>query len=142
MDDIGGNLLSKSEDISFHHIGWATGSIEKEREYLLRLGYAQEGEEFSDATQGIRGCFLNGLGPRIELLENLSGSDTLTPWLDAGVKMYHMAYLTESLEETLTWIRSHRAKVIVEPVPAVAFGGRRISFVMLPNRFLVEFIET
>jgi hypothetical protein len=30
---------------------------------------------------------------------------------------------------------------VVEPVPAVAFDGREIAFVMLPNVTLVELIE-
>jgi len=31
--------------------------------------------------------------------------------------------------------------LIVAPVPAVAFGGRKIAFLMLPNRLLIELIE-
>jgi hypothetical protein len=33
------------------------------------------------------------------------------------------------------------SKVLVTPVPAVAFGGRKISFVMMPNMLLIELIQ-
>ena len=125
----------------FHHIGYATTHLVKEREFFAFLGYAQEGENFSDPVQGITGCFLAGPGPRMELLENLPGEQTLTPWLNAGIKMYHFAYLVSDMEEALLWARSQRARVTVAPVSAVAFAGRLISFVMFRNGLMIEFIE-
>lgn len=125
----------------FHHIGYATTSIDREQGLLEFLGYRQESKSFVDLVQGISGCFLIGLGPRIELLENLPESQTLTPWLNAGIKMYHLAYWVDSIDTTIEWVRSQRAKVIVQPVSAIAFGGRRISFVMFRNGLMLEFIE-
>lgn len=125
----------------FHHIGCATACIDRERRLFEFLGYQIEGEPFSDTLQGVSGCFLTGPGPRIELLENLSGSDTLTPWINAGVKMYHFAYWVDDVCNAIDWARSQRAKVIVRPVPAIAFGGRHISFVMFRNGLMLEFIQ-
>ncbi|WP_323028820.1 VOC family protein [Castellaniella defragrans] len=132
-----------SEDLpfEFHHIGYACRSIDKTRIPFEGLGYRQEGGCFVDPIQGVAGCFLIGRGPRIELLENLEGSETLTSWLDAGVSIYHLAYLVGRLEEGIEWARRQRGKLIAQPAPAVAFGGRLICFVMLPGRFLIEFIE-
>ena len=72
----------------FHHLGYACTSITRERTVFELLGYKQEGSDFSDPIQGVHGCFLVGPGPRIELLENTVGSRTLTPWLDAGTKLF------------------------------------------------------
>lgn len=127
---------------AFHHVGYATASLARERAFFESAGYRAEGEVFSDPVQGIVGCFLTGPGPRIELLENLPGSDTLRPWLDAGIKIYHFAYWVDDIDAALVWARSQRGKVTVPPVPAVAFGGRRISFVMFRTGFMLEFIET
>ena len=124
----------------FHHVGYATNSIEKERALFAFLGYSQEGEEFADQIQGVNGCFLSGPGPRIELLENRLGSTTLAPWLDAGIKLYHFSYLVTDLSEALNWARSLRAKVTVPPVVSVAFDPYRISFVMFRNGLMLEFI--
>lgn len=125
----------------FHHIGYATKSIEREQNTFELLGYRLEGKPFTDPVQGVSGCFLVGVGPRIELLESLSGSQTLAPWVEAGIRMYHLAYLVDDIYQTTEWARQQRARVTVEPVPAVAFAGRCISFVMFRNGLLIEFIE-
>lgn len=129
------------DGFAFHHVGYATRSIARELETLELLGGRAESDAFEDPIQGIRGLFVVGNGPRIELLENLPGSTTLDSFLDAGIKLYHVAYEVDSIDDALRWARSVRAKVTVEPVPAVAFGGRPIAFVMFRNALLVEFIE-
>jgi len=135
--------MSKKASVAqeFHHIGYATTSVEKERTYLRRLGYLQEGSEFKDPAQGIRGIFMSGSGPRIELLEPIEGSNVLTPWIESGIKMYHIAFLVDDLEKQLHQSRTQRARVVAVPVPAGAFSGRRIAFVLMQNLLLVEYIE-
>ena len=126
----------------FHHLGYACASIARERSVFELLGYQQEGDDFSDPIQDVNGCFLAGPGPRIELLENTQGSRTLTPWLDAGTKLYHMAFEVEtSLDDAVRSLQRERARVVVQPVPAVAFGGRYICFVMFRHGLLIELIE-
>ena len=126
---------------AFHHIGYACTTITRERSVLEAMGYRLEQAAFSDPVQGVHGCFMVGAGPRIELLENLPGSDTLTPWLSAGIKMYHLAYEVNDIHATLAWARGRRGIVKVRPVAAVAFGGRLIAFVFFRNGLLTEFIE-
>lgn len=128
-------------DWVFHHIGYATSSLQKDEPYFQSLGYHREGEPFQDSMQGVAGCFIVGAGPRIELLENLPGSRTLDSWLSSGVRFYHLAYEVPSLDQALCWMRDQRARVTVPPVPSVAFGGRQISFAMLRNSVLIEVIE-
>jgi methylmalonyl-CoA/ethylmalonyl-CoA epimerase len=126
----------------FHHLGYACSAIARERAAFELLGYQAEGSPFHDPTQGVNGCFFVGPGPRIELLENVEGSDTLTPWLGAGSKLYHLAYEVEgTLEAAMRVLQRERTRVIVQPVAAVAFGGRRICFVMFRQGLLVELIE-
>jgi len=133
--------LSLPAGYEFHHLGYACVCLAKERDFFALLGYLQEGETFVDPVQGIVGCFLIGPGPRIELLENIPGSRTLTPWLEAGINLYHFAYAVADLDTVLAWANQQRSRVIVSPVPAVAFGGRCISFIMLRNQLMLEFIE-
>ena len=125
----------------FHHIGVACRRIETEERGWIALGYSREGDRFEDPQQGIAGVFIAGPGPRMELLEELPGSDTLTPFLDAGTKMYHHAYEVPKLELAEEILRQYRGKVISPPKPAVAFGGRRVVFMILPNRMITELIE-
>jgi methylmalonyl-CoA/ethylmalonyl-CoA epimerase len=125
----------------FHHIGYATRSLLREREFFKQLGYVQNGLDFRDPEQGVIGCFLEGSGPRLELLENLPESDTLTPWLNSGIRMYHLAYQVEDLEKAINWAREKRGRMTVAPVPAVAFKGRRICFFAFREGPMLEFIE-
>lgn len=124
----------------FHHIGYAARSIEDEKVFFSSFGYVQEGRVFSDPVQGVKGLFLSGGGPRIELLEDLPGRNTLVPWIQAGVRLYHLAYLTDDLDACLDWSRRARGKVVIAPVPSVAFGGRMISFVLFRRGVMIEFI--
>ena len=133
--------LSLPKGYEFHHVGYATASIEREQCLFEFLGYRVEGEAFADERQGVRGRFMAGSGPRIELLENLPGASTLTPWLEAGRKMYHLAYSVDSLGEALEWASTQRGRMVVSPVSASAFSGRDIAFVIFRDGMLVEFIE-
>ncbi len=128
-------------ELTFHHLGIACRNLDAEARVLEGLGYRQEGPEFEDPVQGIRGRFLVGPGPRLEILVALGDSRVLEPWLRAGTKIYHQAFEVSNLEGGIAHLVAQRGKVLVAPVPAVAFGGRRICFVMLPNMMLFELIE-
>lgn len=133
-------LSAAPPPLRFHHAGVACANIEQEAARLAPLGYSIEGAPFVDRTQGIRGLFVGGQSPRLELLEPLAAGGVLQPWLDNGTKLYHLAYETADLDASLAHLRRGRAKLVVAPVPAVAFGGRLIAFVMMPNMMLVELI--
>lgn len=127
----------------FHHLGIATESIEKEEEVFGEFGYEPEGSPFCDPAQGVRGRFLIGPGPRLELLEPLGGSQTLTPWLASKGRIYHQAFEVGNVDEVLRFVTStQRARILRPPLPAVAFGGRKVAFVMLRNRSVFELIQS
>ena len=86
--------------------------------------------------------FLVGPGPRLELLEPYEESTTLEPWLRAGSRLYHQAYEVDDLDASLDSARNKlRAHVLRAPMPAPAFGGRLVSFLMLRNRSVIELIQ-
>jgi methylmalonyl-CoA/ethylmalonyl-CoA epimerase len=126
----------------FHHIGIACRNLAAEAAAFAAAGYAPDGDAFEDPAQGIRGQFLSGGGPRLELVAPLGGEkNVLAGILAQGTKMYHLAFTTADLDASLAEASRHRAKIVVDPVPAVAFGGNRIAFFFLPNLMLVELIE-
>lgn len=134
--------MTPAAGFTFHHAGVACTDIRAEATKLAALGYVAEGEAFEDPVQGVRGLFLAGQAPRLELLEPLGAANpgVLAPWLANGVKLYHLAYTVANLARSIETMRAARAKLVVAPVPAVAFGGREIAFLMLPNRLLIELI--
>jgi methylmalonyl-CoA/ethylmalonyl-CoA epimerase len=128
-------------DCGFHHIGVACADLAGGERAYSALGYTREGGEFDDPHLGVRGVFLHGAGPRLELLVDRPGAGVVAPWLKKGVSMYHLAFEVADLSASIVRIRGGGAKLIVPPRPAVAFGGRSVAFVMLRNLALIELIE-
>ena len=128
-------------DLRFHHIGLACRDIAAEAQALGVLGYRAEGDVFEDSAQGIMGRFYNGPGPRMELLAALPGSTVLEPYLRSAARMYHQAFEVDEMQDAIAGLLSDRARLIRAPIPAVAFGGREIAFVMLRNMLMVELIQ-
>lgn len=136
-------MIDANLELKFHHIGVACHSIQQERLSWEMLGYQQEGNEFQDRIQGVTGLFMIGQGgPRVELLEPLAGAKTLEPFLKNGIKMYHQAYETKRIEETIQLLKIRRAIILSDVKPAIAFQNRQVAFLMLKNRLIIELIES
>lgn len=135
------NLLLSTSSLKFHHLGVACRDIEKEFSIWAQLGYRPEGTTFVDKTQGVKGLFLRGTGPRLELLEDLPGHKTVAPWLERGVKIYHTAFQVREIRKEIDFLTQNRARVVTPLVPACAFNGCLITFLMLKNLALIELIE-
>src|SRR6476620_6735190 len=65
------NMIDAENGFEFHHVGVACTDIPAEVTRLAAMGYAPEGVEFEDWRQGVRGLFMGGQSPRLELLEPL-----------------------------------------------------------------------
>jgi len=128
-------------NLKCHHIGIATSNLEKEIDYYTQLQYVQEGEIFEDPLQKIRGVFMVNNGIRIELLEGTSEESPTINFLKKGIQMYHQGYFVNQLEEQIEQFVQEGAILVSPPKPAIAFNGRRIAFLLLRNRMLIEFIE-
>ena len=125
----------------FHHIGYASKSIEKELKIFKLMGFYIEGDFFEDYLQGIRGCFIKGNGPRIELLENLPNSNQLSGLINRGISMYHLAYKVNSIDNSIKELLTKGSKIILNPTPSVAFSGKKIAFVLFKNGLIIELIQ-
>ena len=135
------NFRMEVGDFEFHHIGVATKDLNKDFSTFSFLGYTKSSEYFEDPLQGIKGVFLEAKDqPRLELLANLEGSDTVTPMLNSGNKMYHFAYLVSDIEKALQVFINARA-IVTQPLKQSTFFGKRICFLMLPNLYVIELIE-
>jgi len=135
------NMKMVVGEFSFHHIGVATKNMTRELSAFRMLGYKKEGAFFEDEYQGIGGQFLVAKNqPRLELLVNLPGSETLSPILAQGGKLYHFGYQVKNFDKATNIFIHLGARVMRAPMPSTYFG-RRISFFMLKNIFLVELIE-
>jgi hypothetical protein len=55
--------------------------------------------------------------------------------------MYHLAYKVPCLDQAVEDFTAKGARQICDAVPAVAFFGKRITFLLIPNMALFELIE-
>jgi methylmalonyl-CoA/ethylmalonyl-CoA epimerase len=97
----------------------------------------------SDPRQRVTVCFaeMRG-GTTIELVEPLgenSPVDAIIGSSRGGV--YHLCFEADDLDAELARFRAKRCVPLGKPVPAVAFGGRRIVFLLTPERDLIEIVE-
>jgi len=126
---------------TFHHLGVACRNLDTEQRYWEALGYTLEGEEFQDAIQRVRGRFLVGPGPRLELLMPMGPDSPVEGVIKRRHKIYHQAFETRMFDEALATLEGSGARRTAEPTNAIAFNGRRIIFLFLPNGNLLELIE-
>jgi methylmalonyl-CoA/ethylmalonyl-CoA epimerase len=129
----------------FKHIGVAVASIEQAlSSYRVIFGYHVLSGPFEDPVQKVTVCFL-GLDqpgePAIELVSPSGEHSPVNKYLANGIGAYHMCYEVEDIESALAHVRSNGSIVISNPVPAVAFGGRRIAWFYTPTRQLIELVE-
>ena len=131
--------------LSFHHVGFVVASIEKAVEPLrLTLQASWNGEIIHDPKQNVRVSFLKGASPGdplFELVEPASEGSPVRRFLNDGGGLHHVCYETDGLEEELSRLRGLGALVVQKPVPAVAFGMRRIAWVYSRQKLLIELLE-
>jgi len=130
------------EGLVFHHVGIACERIESEVPHYELIGYQREGEIFEDSRQVIRGLFMKAGSMQIELIEPLRPESPVGTFLARGIQMYHQAFLSHNLRAAVRSLVDKGAVIVSHPKPAVAFGGRQVCFLLLPNRMLIELIAT
>ena len=71
----------------FHHLGVACLDLDKESKPWVTLGYRPEAPDFEDTIQQVRGRFLIGAGPRLELLVATTPTSPVTAALARGANL-------------------------------------------------------
>jgi len=127
--------------LTFHHIGLACRRLDAERQAHELLGYRCEGEPFSDPIQGVDGLFMTHGTMRLELLAPSGPESPLQDYIRRGVRLYHEAFESADIGRSIARLEAGGARLVSGPVPAIAFGGRSIAFVMLRSMSLIELIE-
>lgn len=118
------------------------------RKYAEILGLRLLSGPFDDPIQKVRVCFI-GTGELadavIELISPLpspAGDDApIHQYLRKELGAYHICYEVADMDGTLRHMRSKGCLVVSGPVPAVAFDMRRIAWLLMPTRQLIEVVE-
>jgi methylmalonyl-CoA/ethylmalonyl-CoA epimerase len=134
------------EDAKLHHFGFVVSSIEKTAETFARsLAATWDQNIIFDPIQKVRVAFFRGpntADPLIELVEPGGPESPVTRFLEhGGGGLHHLCYEVRDLQSHLDFCKSAGTIIIRTPVPAVAFGGRRIAWAVTKSKLLIEFLE-
>lgn len=129
-----------------HHLGIAVRSLDKAVAcYRDLLSYGLLSGPFDDPVQGVKVCFI-GSGRAdetpLELVAPLGSPSPVDNFLKRDIGAYHVCYEVDDLDATLARWREKGCRVVADPVPAVAFSGRRIAWLYTPTHQLTELVET
>jgi methylmalonyl-CoA/ethylmalonyl-CoA epimerase len=60
----------------------------------------------------------------------------------SGGGAYHLCFETSDIDQALVHAKNNGCMIVSPPVPAVAFGGRRIAWIFTRSRQLFELVES
>jgi len=144
---LGSNAAASSpKDFRMHHIGVAVKNLDDaQRVYERTLGYHLVSGPYDDPIQKVSVCFMS-LGqpgePLVELVAPGSERSPIAAVIAKGIGAYHVCYAVEDIQAAMARVRLGGGVLVGEPVPAVAFQARRIAWLYLPSRQLVELLES
>jgi methylmalonyl-CoA/ethylmalonyl-CoA epimerase len=128
-----------------HHFGFVVRSIASDAASFIQALEAEwDGNIVYDKLQDVRVTFLRpGIAPspEIELVEPSDAQSPVTRFLNAGGGLHHVCYEVADLEQQLNGLPPSETLIVREPLPAVAFGGRLISWVRTRKGLLIEYLQ-
>jgi len=130
--------------LTTQRIGIAVQDIQESvASYVLRFGYQLESEIIHDPRQGAYVQFLRFPGDRVylELVQPDGAGSKLNTAIARGGGLNHVCYATDDIEATCEDLRQRGMFLIAAPVPATAFKGRRIAWLMGKDRVITELVE-
>lgn len=131
-------------NLEHHHVGLSVTDLDAAQKWYadvlgMTLGYA-----FEIAPLGIRGCFMEGHGTRVELLQRpgarggIGGQEPPGAMLTLGFG--HIAFRVSDLDATYAELLARGAAPVWDPRQSPE-PGVRMAFVADPEGNLVEFIS-
>jgi catechol 2,3-dioxygenase-like lactoylglutathione lyase family enzyme len=128
-----------------HHVGILVEDIPRAAEQLkARFGYTIESPIIEDARQTAFVQFLKlpGADHWTELVSPNGPNSVLSSGLRRGNGgTHHLCYEVKDLDAAFTRLRETEMMAVAAPVPATAFSGRRIAWLVDRHRLLIELVE-
>lgn len=130
--------------LRLHHVGNAVVEIEAGVAlYARRLGYRAATPAIHDPAQTAIVQFLQiGDDPvYLELVAPDGPGSKLTNAVKRGGGLNHLCYTCGPMEAAIEALEATGMKLISEPKPGIAFGGRRICWLMAQEPLPIELVE-
>ncbi len=133
-----------SNDLAFDHIGIVVRDLDTGAERLAAmLGQLSWTRRFDDSVLGVSVRFGRDMtGIVYEVIAPLGDKSPVASALSSRTNLLNqIAYRTKSLTSTVARLRTEGAVPVSRPLPAAAFGGALVQFLMSDLGFLIEVIE-
>lgn len=131
--------------MKLHHVGIVVDDIKSGiQRYKALFGFVPITEVADDLIQKVSVVLLSNPeadGVPIELIAPLTGDSPVSNILKGNVRLYHLCFLVENIDDALKNFRSNGSIIISGPVPAELFDGKKIAFVYTPDKYVVELLE-
>lgn len=130
--------------MQFDHIGIFVRDIASGHQKLSALlPIARSSEVFQDPLLLVQVQFLyDATGVCYELVAPFGEGNPIDGVLKSRKNVLnHIAYTTPELDAELERLRADGAFPLGPPRPAVAFGGKRVAFLMTAMNFIIELVE-
>jgi methylmalonyl-CoA/ethylmalonyl-CoA epimerase len=135
--------MKKSLALHLHHVGYAAKCIDPiAATYVCRYGYVLATPVIHDPLQTAFVQFLNLPGDRV-YLEFVAPDGPESKLSNAAKRggLNHLCYTAGPLNDAIAQLEESGAQLISEPTPGVAFGGRRVCWMVGEDPLPIELIE-
>ena len=127
-----------------HHVGYVTASIaDSVEEYTKSTGLVWDGRIIHDPLQMVSVAFLSSAddsSSAIELVEPAGRRSPVNRFLASGGGLHHICMEVAELEAHIEASKAAGCTLVRVPMPAVAFGGRKIAWITTPTGQLIELL--
>jgi len=137
-------MAAATPDFRLHHVGILVPDLPRAvAEYADRFGCSVESQAIEDPAQTSVVQFLRlpGAPSWLELVTPNGPDSKLANALRKGGGLNHLCYEVADIAAACAHLRDRAMLSVGDPTPAVAFGGRRVAWLMDPSRLLVELVE-
>ena len=131
-------------ELRFNHVGYIVPDIDSHIRYLVsHYGYHLDVGVCYDPNQDAKLCLLKLDSFVLELVQPVSEKSSVYGFLKkyryGG--MHHICYETDCIDDEVKRQKSIGGLVVMPPIEAVLFKGKRVSFIFTKKRELIELVE-
>lgn len=130
--------------MQFHHLGIIVDDLKDSTiELEESIGGIREGKEILDEGIGIRIQFIKDQsGLLYELIQPIDKDSKVFSALKTNNHLHHIAYKVDFIEQRLKELRNEGFGPLTRLLKAKAFNNKRVVFLLSPNKYIIELVES